>query len=573
MATAPKPVDVPWPVSSFPGANPQESAGRLINVYAEPLGSAKPAQPGIPQKTDIVWRRSPGMSQHAITAQSGYRGGLIVNNLAYEIFSGQALTVDINGVVAVLGALAGTKGVSIARNNAAAPNIIAIDIDNGAFRLDTGGAPAAFNAGGVLPQTKCVCFQDGYLFFGVADRRVFATGLNSLVVNALTVTTVQAKSSDFLMRVIPFGGLLFIFCTSATEVWQDTSQPAPGFPYSRLVVLEYGLAQENAIAGFEDGFGVLHWVAQDFGVYQLMPGSFSPTKVSPPDLDRLIEMSIRAGVLLDVAVYIFAGKKFFAISSDSWSWEFNLQTQKWNERSSLQTNGLFGRWRVQRSHPAFGKWLCGDTLSGNILYIDDRNFTENGAVLRARMESGAVEDFPNRQRIARADFDFVTGVGQQVNAIVMNVTGAAAGTGGAVRLTVNSTIGVHNGDTLQVVNVGGTIEANGTWPAIVVDATHIELQGTVFVHAWTAGGVVTDVTATNDMIDPQAAISVSKNGGQDWSPPALRALGKQAKPLTRVKVGPLGLSGTQGVRFRWDVSAAAYCGFLGSTMSDDPRVK
>ena len=250
MATAEKPIDVPWPVSSFPGASPQESAGRLINVYAEPLGSQQPAVPGLPAKSKIVWRRSPGMSQHAITAQSGYRGGLIVNNLSYEIFSGQALTVDANGVVNVLGALTGTQGVSIARNNAAAPNIIAVDLGNGAFRLDTGGAPIAFNAGGILPQAKCVCFQDGYLFFGIADRRVFATGINNLTVNALTFVSVQAKSSDNLMRIIPFGGLLFIFCTSATEVWQDTAQPSPGFPYSRLVVLEYGLAQENAIAGF-----------------------------------------------------------------------------------------------------------------------------------------------------------------------------------------------------------------------------------------------------------------------------------------------------------------------------------
>jgi hypothetical protein len=288
MATAIAPTLIPWPTSSFPGASPDESAGRLINVYAEPLGSVRPAQAGLPVKGDIVWRRSPGLSQHAITAQTGYRGGLIVANLSYELFNNEALTVDTNGTVALLGALAGTKGVSLARNNAGAPNIIAVDIDNGAFRLDTGGAPAAYNGAGILPQPKCVCFQDGYLFFGIGDRRVFATGLNNLTVNALTFVSVQAKSSDNLMRVIPFGGLLFIFCTSATEVWQDTAQAAPGFPYSRLVVLEYGLAQENAIGGFEDGFGVLLWVAQDFGVYQLTPGSFAPVKVSPPDLERLI---------------------------------------------------------------------------------------------------------------------------------------------------------------------------------------------------------------------------------------------------------------------------------------------
>jgi hypothetical protein len=566
-----KPTQVPWATSSFPGATSQESAGRLINVYAEPMGSQKPAVPGIAPKTDVVWRRCPGFTLHATTAQSGYRGGLIVGNLSYEIFNNEALTVDSAGTVVLLGALAGTKGISIARNNAGAPNIIAVDIDNGAFRLDTGGAPAAFNAGGILPQPKSVCFQDGYLFFGIADRRVFATGINNLTVNALTFVSVQAKSSDTLMRTIPFSGLLWIFCSSATEVWQDTAQPSPGFPYSRLVVLEYGLIQENAIGGFEDGFGVLHWVAQDFGVYQLTPGSFAPTKVSPPDLDRLIEAAVKAGTLLDVACYIFAGKKFFAISSSTWTWEFNLSTLKWNERQSLQANGSFGRWRILHSHPAFGKWIAGDTLSGNIVYIDDTNYTENNAVLRARMESAPVEDFPNRTRIARADFEFVVGVGQVNRSLLMNVSGAVAGTGGVVRLSVNSTVGVNANDTVQVAGIVGTTEANGNWAVTVVDATHIELQGTVFVHAYVSGGTATDVTATPEMVDPQVAISVSKDGGVNFGNPWVRSLGQQGKVKQHVTVTNGGLTTMQGTTWRWDVSAPVYCAFMGSTMSSDPR--
>jgi hypothetical protein len=275
--------------------------------------------------------------------------------------------------------------------------------------------------------------------------------------------------------------------------------------------------------------------------------------------------------LLDVACYIFAGKKFWSISSPSWSWEFNLVTLKWNERSSLQANGTFGRWRVQRSHPAFGKWLCGDTLSGNILYIDPTNFTENNAVLRARMESAKVEDFPNRMRVARADFDFVNGVGLVNDTLLMNVTGAAAGNGGAVRLTVNSTNGVTSGDTIVVANVGGTVEANGNWTGTVIDPTHIELVGTVFVHAWTAGGTATDVTQTQNAIAPVVAISVSKDGGVNWSNPWIRSLGQQGRTKSRIKVGPAGLSTPMGERWRWDVSDPVYCAFEGATQSTDPR--
>src|SRR5438046_6809701 len=104
-----KPVAIPFPLSSFPGANPQEGAGRLINCYAEPLG--EPGKPSAPAPQ--VWRGSSGLSQHAITAQTGYRGGLLVNNLAYEAFLNTALTVDAAGAVNALGAFPGTKKVSI----------------------------------------------------------------------------------------------------------------------------------------------------------------------------------------------------------------------------------------------------------------------------------------------------------------------------------------------------------------------------------------------------------------------------------------------------------------------------
>src|ERR1700693_2677993 len=128
-------IPVPFPLSSFPGANPQEAAGRLINCYAEPLGEAqKPTGPA-----QQVWRRSPGLSIFAATAEAGgtYRGGLISNNLSYEIWA-NVYTLTREGVATLLGALPGTKKVSIAHNQVRpTPDVVAVDIDNGAYILNT----------------------------------------------------------------------------------------------------------------------------------------------------------------------------------------------------------------------------------------------------------------------------------------------------------------------------------------------------------------------------------------------------------------------------------------------------
>lgn len=562
-----KPSQIPFPLSSFPGANPQEGAGRLINCYAEPLG--EPSKPSAP--TPQVWRGSPGLSQHAQTGQAGYRGGLIVNNLSYEAFLNEALTVDVAGNVNLLGAFPGSKKVSIARNQASPnPNVVAVDVDNGAYNLATGGAPAAYNAGGVLPQPNSVCFQDGYFFFTIATGQCYASGLNALTQNALTFITVQAKSDVTLLRGIAFSGVLLLFTTGSCEVWQDAANAAPAFPYGRQTVLEFGLVQPAAIAGWETGFSELLWAAQDYGVYWMTAGSLSPIKVSPSDLDRLIEAQVRAGNLLEAGCYSEGGKKFWHISSPAWSWEFNLSTRKWNERQSLN-GGIYGRWRATCGHPAFNRWIVGDQQSGNLLFHDLTNYTENGAYLLYRIESGPVADFPEQLRIARADFNFTFGVGQVIGNYQMVVLGAASGTGGVVRLTVNQTSQAKTGDQVQVVGVTGTTEANGVFPMTVVDGSHIELQGVPFVNAYVSGGIATDITAAPGAVFPQCAISCSKDGGLSYDTPAIRSLAPQAKTRrSRASVKNRGQAGPMGVRWRIDITDPVYRGLMSATMSSNP---
>jgi hypothetical protein len=80
------------------------------------------------------------------------------------------------------------------------------------------------------------------------------------------------------------------------------------------------------------------------------------------------------------------------------------------------------------------------------------------------------------------------------NPVVVNavsVTGTASGTSSRVRLTLSSAANFNfpaGSGPVTVAGVGGTTEANGTWTANYIDATHIDLVGTTFVHAWTSGG-------------------------------------------------------------------------------------
>lgn len=69
------------------------------------------------------------------------------------------------------------------------------------------------------------------------------------------------------------------------------------------------------------------------------------------------------------------------------------------------------------------------------------------------------------------------------------VSGAVDNGSGLIRLTVTTT-GMTTGDVVAVGGVAGTIEANGIWTITVIDGTHLDLQGSTFVNAYTSGGTV-----------------------------------------------------------------------------------
>lgn len=395
---------IPIPLSSAPGEYPGEGAGRLINCYAEPLGPTAASPQAI--------KRVAGLDIFGTVAgQVGYRGALEVNGVVFAVVGQQLVYFDSNGTPTVVGAVAGTQKVYMARNNKKpAPDKVMVT-ENGAF-VFTDTTILAYPDPD-LPQPDAVDFQDGYFLFSIADGRAFASDLNDTSVNALSFANAESKP-DGLSRIIAFDNQALFFGPNSTEFWVDAANTPPAFPYSKSTAKSFGLASPTAIAGYENGFGAgagagsaaaaLMWVA-DHGRVVRLRGT-EAEDISPPDLDRLIAATADK-TQLDASVHVAAGVRWWVLTGPTWTWQFNHNTQKWNERASH----LQQRWTGTQSVYAFGKWLIGDRNSGNLYAINPTGRKEGINPLRLRMESGEVENFPNRQRINRVDFDFATGVG------------------------------------------------------------------------------------------------------------------------------------------------------------------
>lgn len=384
------------PTSTSPGAYPQESGGRLLNVYAESLGNTAGSK--------LALRRVPGLSAFGTTAQAGFRGMQAVGNTLFSAWSGKAVRHGTGGGApgAVLtGTLPGTVPVIFARNNAAVPDVVAVSPGDGAFTV-TNSAVASYPDIDV-GQPNSVCNLKGFFIFTYGDGKMRSSDVDSTNINTLNNATAESKP-DTLYRAVPMPNGQLLACGSdSMEVWGGIN--TTGFPFSYISTIPLGIAGSYCITGSDDGWGQgLFFTGSDFGVYQL--NGYTPSKISPPDLDRLIEAVTDKSTIL-MSVFVASGHSFLKVQTPTWCWVYDLNTQTWHERASY----LHTYWRALTTHKFNGKWYAGDSLSANILQIDPAAQTEIGNPLVAILETGPMGNFPNGARVNRLDLFVSVGVG------------------------------------------------------------------------------------------------------------------------------------------------------------------
>ena len=120
------------------------------------------------------------------------------------------------------------------------------------------------------------------------------------------------------------------------------------------------------------------------------------------------------------------------------------------------------------------------------------------------------------------------------------VSGAAAGATysgvPSIRLTVSTT--ANMGVAIEAFGIAGTTEANGAWPAVVIDATHVDIVGPTFAHAWTSGGTIAlpvlAIDPTNPATSTQPSIDLS---GVYFAPPSANAAATDVAIITGPPAG------------------------------------
>lgn len=386
---------IPFPQLSAPGRNPQTAGGRIVNAFMEKLSSTA-------GQSYAYWR-APGLKLFKEIEGDNFRGALVVGNLLYVVVDDTAYTVASDGTTtAMTGSIAGTKGVFMAHNNAATPDVVVVAPGDGVYVIATGAVSDYPDAD--VGQPNSVVFMSGFFCFTYGNGLSRTSGINSTSINTQDFATAESKP-DGLLRPIPLGNGQILLCGDASiEVWGGTINDT-GYPWSYISTIPRGIIGAYAIAGHEDGFGKgIFFCGDDFSVHTL--NGYQTVKLSTPGIDRSIERETnKAGIR--VSVFIASGRSFVAVQGTNWCWVYDVGETTWHERESY----LVKYWRMTCPVKAFDKWLCGDLKTGNLLEIDMDEQTEVGDPLRIRIETGPAGAFPSPVRINSIELYLTKGIG------------------------------------------------------------------------------------------------------------------------------------------------------------------
>ena len=387
---------VPLPLLSAPGRKAQTAGGRLINCFPEKLS-------GTAGQEYVYWR-VPGLKAFGASADTNYRGALVVGSTLYAVFDDTVYTFSSSGGAgtALTGTVPGTAPVIMARDNASTPHIAIVSPGDGVVQIASGAVSSWPDAD--VGQPNAVEFMRGAFFFTYGDGKIRNSGINSTSINTLDVATAESKP-DTLYRPIQLGnGQMLMVGSSSSEVWGGQFNDM-GFLLNYVATIPRGIVGPYAITGSQDGWGKgLFAIGDDLKVHRLDGYEFTP--ISPVELDTLIEAETDR-TAISISVYVAQGRGYVVVQAPTWCWEFDTVLQSWHERQSH----LLTYWRGMYPVNAFGKWLCGDRSSGNILEISSTTHDETGDPLRMRVETGPLGGFPKVLRINAIELYLTKGVG------------------------------------------------------------------------------------------------------------------------------------------------------------------
>lgn len=259
-----------------------------------------------------------------------------------------------------------------------------------------------------------VCFDSGYFF---VDNNPANTGQfnKSASYDGTTWSSTDfgifSSSSNQLIRVYSFGGLIILFGSLNLEFWQNVG--GSGFPYTyyKGAASPYGLAARWSVAPVENTI-VFLGQNQQGQVSIFMLQGFEPVRISNQDIDSILATFT---VVSDAVAmgYVSDGHIVYQITFPNAKRSFIYDNTS-NEWGEVQTGvGETGRHLANLGIGFNGEFYCGDATIGKIYQFSTKTYTDNGATIPRVLQTRHIFQDNNIIGIDELVLDMETGVGLQ----------------------------------------------------------------------------------------------------------------------------------------------------------------
>jgi hypothetical protein len=392
---------------SNPGRSGQAGAAHLVNAYVEKTEDGT----GKAQTTVYV---APGLTRWDSGAFTGACRGMlpVTNQGLFAVLGNELVQFTTKDNYTDWGGLPGTDPCILAYNlhSPAQVGIVTggkywvADIGTGTLTdwsapNDGGTTPGIFTD---FPAPESICFLDRYLVFGIADGKIFHTALDDATTVSPLAFGYASTRSDGLVRVVAHRGALVQLGRRGLEIWEDVGTAPFAFAPIRASI-EIGCCAKMSVAQTSEE---LLWV-DDKRIVRQMQGS-QPTRISNHGMERALEMLTPAqAAAINGIVYWFQGHQFYSLTSELWTWEYDLSTQIWHERRSKDTT----RWIANAAVQTDSGTIVGNEVDGRLYYIDGTSYIDGDNYFVMSAVGQMVHKFPNRVICDSIEVDCIRGRG------------------------------------------------------------------------------------------------------------------------------------------------------------------
>jgi hypothetical protein len=248
-----------------------------------------------------------------------------------------------------------------------------------------------------------VDYSDTFLFGNIPKTaRWFASASGTLAFDPLSFAT-KSGSADPLQAVIAIKRYVLLIGTLATEWWYNAG--GANFPYALLPgpYVEHGCEAQYSVLKTNESVLWLSKSRQGRGLF-LRVNDFTAIKKSTYALEA---EWLTYPTLVDAIAFTFqlAGHTFVGLRfpSAGKTWVYDMDSDQWHERTTLDANGRAQQWRVNCTAQLYGMVVGGDYGNGKLYEISAKYTDDNGTPIQR------IRGFPHiMSNLVRIRHNFVT---------------------------------------------------------------------------------------------------------------------------------------------------------------------